>query len=258
MSTSIDTEHSRTNELPGHLDNVPMELGDGIGAKKASWTFGGSVCDVFDSHVSKSVPLYSESHKLGQQLADFFIHDNSTVYDIGCSTGALLRAMAENTNAKNVRFIGIDPVPEMVDHARVKSKDFDNIEFVNSDAIDFDFQKCDLIMSYYTMQFILPKHRQALFDRLYQVLNWGGALFLFEKMRMPDARFQDMINQLYFEYKLDNGYSANDILGKMQSLKGVMEPYSEKANRDMLRRAGFQDMTSVLRYLSFVGYLTIK
>ena len=235
-----------------------LALGDGIEAPRAAWSFGGNVCDVFDSHVAKSVPLYRESHRLGLQMADFFVHDGSTVYDIGCSTGALLRSLAAHTTARNVRFIGIDPVSEMIEHARERSRGLDGLEFVHADAVDFDFQKADLILSYYTVQFILPKHRQALIDRLYEALNWGGALFLFEKMRMPDARFQDLVTQLYQEFKLDNGYSADDILGKTRSLKGVMEPFSEQANCDMLRRAGFRDMTSVLRYLAFVGYVAIK
>ena len=34
------------------------EVGDGVNAKNARWTFGGGVADHFDDHVSKSVPLY--------------------------------------------------------------------------------------------------------------------------------------------------------------------------------------------------------
>ena len=47
---------------------------------------------------------------------------------------------------------------------------------------------------------------------------------MFEKVRGSDARFQDIFTGLYNEYKLQNGYSAEEILGKTRSLK-VLEPF---------------------------------
>ena len=44
------------------------------------------------------------------------------------------------------------------------------------------------------MQFIAPKKRQLLFDKIYNSLNWGGAFVLCEKIRGSDARFQDILN----------------------------------------------------------------
>ena len=38
------------------------------------------------------------------------------------------------------------------------------------------------------------KFRQKLIDKLYNSLNWGGGLILFEKIRGNDARFQDILN----------------------------------------------------------------
>ena len=40
-------------------------------------------------------------------------------------------------------------------------------------------QMSDLIISF-TMQFIHPKHRQDVINKIYKSLNWGGA-FLFLK-----------------------------------------------------------------------------
>ena len=59
-----------------------------------------------------------------------------------------------------------------------------------------------------------------------QRLNWGGAFVLFEKVRGPDARFQDILSQLYNEFKLRNGFSSEEIVEKTRSLKGVLEPFS--------------------------------
>ena len=55
-------------------------------------------------------------------------------------------------------------------------------------------KKSDLILSYYTIQFINPKSRQQLLNKIYKSLNWGGAFIMFEKIRASDARFQDIFS----------------------------------------------------------------
>ncbi len=89
-------------------------------------------------------------------------------------------------------------------------------------------------------------------------MNWGGAFLLFEKVRAPDARFQDIYNDWYNTYKLSKGYSPDSILAKTQSLRTVLEPFSTQGNIDMLRRAGFVDITSVFKFMCFEGFLVIK
>ena len=81
---------------------------------------------------------------------------------------------------------------------------------------------------------------------------------MFEKVRAPDARFQDIMSALYTEYKLDQNYTPNEIITKSRSLKGVLEPFSEQGNIDLLKRAGFVDIIIIFKYLCFEGFLAIK
>ena len=81
---------------------------------------------------------------------------------------------------------------------------------------------------------------------------------MFEKVRAPDARFQDIINTMYLDYKLEQGYNGENIVSKMMSLKGILEPFSTQGNIDMLKRSGFVDIVSVQKYLCFEGLLAIK
>jgi tRNA (cmo5U34)-methyltransferase len=81
---------------------------------------------------------------------------------------------------------------------------------------------------------------------------------LFEKVRGPDARFQDIITILYNEFKINQGYTPDDIWAKSISLKGVLEPFSSQGNIDMLKRAGFLDINTIQKFLCFEGFLAIK
>ena len=236
-------------------------VGDGLFADRGNWKFGGAVADSFDEHVSKSVPLYHEGHELICDMSDFFIKPDSVCYEIGCSTGTLTLKLADHNCGKPVAsFIGIDIETDMIAKAKDKATTRPNlnVSFVAEDALTMAMQPADMIVCYYTIQFVRPSVRQTLIDKLYSTLNWGGALLLFEKVRGADARFQDILTTLYNDYKLRRGYTPEEIISKTRSLKGVLEPFSTQGNIDMLKRAGFVDINTVQKYLCFEGFLAIK
>ncbi len=49
--------------------------------------------------------------------------------------------------------------------------------------------------------------------------------FFAEKVRSYDARTQDMMNEIYKEWKLLNGFTDREINAKTKSLKGVLDPF---------------------------------
>jgi tRNA (cmo5U34)-methyltransferase len=259
-----DPEHETDERSAASTANAPTErtaagVGDRLTAQAADWAFGGDVADHFDTHVRRSVPLYDMGHELVCRLSDFFVGQPGLAYEIGCSTGALLQRLAQhNAHRPGCRWVGIDCEPAMVRQARTRCRDLANVEVFEGDATQFDYEPCDLVVAYYTVQFIRPRLRQPLFDRIYERLGWGGAFILFEKVRGPDARFQDMLTALYDDYKREQGYDDHEIMSKSRSLRGVLEPYTSQANLDYLRRAGFGDVMPVMKYLGFEGFLAIK
>ena len=146
----------------------------------------------------------------------------------------------------------------MLFRSEAHCKDLPNIKISNEDVRVMDMDNADMIVSYYTMQFMPPRYRQEVFNRIYNALNWGGAFVMFEKVRAPDARFQDLIMQLYNDFKIRNGFSGEEIVEKSRSLKGVLEPFSTQGNLDLMARAGFKDVVSIQKYLCFEGFLAIK
>lgn len=241
--------------FPGQVN---ASVGDGIEAANARWSFAGGVSEKFDGHVAKSVPLYDTGHELIEKLSDFFVGPGSVVYDLGCSTGSLTERLARRHSHEPVRIIGIDCEPEMVAAARRRCCDYEDVEIQLNDVTQVSWEKADLVVMYYALQFVPPKFRQSMLDEIYQALNWGGALLQFEKVRGPDARFQDIMTQMYTEYKITQGYSSEDILAKSRSLKRILEPFSTEGNLDLLSRAGFNDIMTVQKYVCFEGFLAIK
>ncbi len=238
--------------------NTSAGVDENISAGNARWSFGGSVPEHFEDHISKSVPYYREGHDMIARLSDFFLREGSQVYEIGCSTAALSRRLVDWNEGRTLKVTGLEIEPEMVKRATDLARDYPSITVENADAVAFPFEKSDLVVSYYTTQFVRPAVRQQLIDRIYESLNWGGAFIMFEKVRGPDARFQDILTTLYTDFKLANGLSEKEIVHKTRSLKGVLEPFSSQGNRDLLERAGFVDTMTVFKHLCFEGFLAIK
>jgi len=100
-----------------------MKVGDSIIAENANWSFSGDTVNEFDEHVSKSVPLYSSGHELICKISDFFIKGDSTVYEIGTSTGELLFNLEEHNKHKvNIDYIGLDLQQDMINKANRKKE----------------------------------------------------------------------------------------------------------------------------------------
>mgnify|MGYP001289489052 CR=1 FL=1 len=237
-----------------------MKIGNKITAKNASWTFDKNVPKNFSKHIKNSIPFYNEGHNICLQLSDFFLKEKSNCYDLGCSTGTLLNKLSSR-NDKNINFVGIDSIKKMIVQAKKENKikkNSNKITYVNGDFLKIKLKKTDLITSYYTIQFIPPKFRQDILNKVFKSLNWGGAFIMFEKIRASDARFQDIFSITYNDFKLKNNFSPKEIIYKTKSLKGIMEPFSDFGNLSLIKRAGFKDVIPVFQWLCFKGYLCIK
>ena len=224
------------------------------------FSFKGSTTKYFEEHITKSIPYFKESHKLISKLSTFFITDKSIVYDLGCSTGLVSRYIAETNNNKKFKIYGLDLSKEMIQDAKKKLNKNNKkiIKYIYCDVLKKKLSQSDLIVSNYLIQFIHPKKRQFVFDKVYKSLNYGGAFIFFEKTRGPDARFQDIFTQLYNDFKSENGFSEKEILNKSLSIRGFLEPFTEKENFNFLKRAGFKDYVTIFKYYSFQGFLAIK
>ena len=236
-----------------------MEVGQKIKTERANWNFGDKLPDSFVDHVRQSVPWYEEGHDLICRLSDFFCLHDSICYEVGVSTGELIRKLAlHNRHKPDIRWVGLDIEPAMIKKAESHCDGVPNIELLSEDIRLSELAKSDMIVSYYCIQFIPARYRQDIFNKIYEALNWGGAFILFEKVRAPDARFQDIQVALYNEFKLRNGFSAEEVLNKSLSLKGVLDPFSTEGNLGLLNRAGFTDIMTVMKNICFEGFLAIK
>ena len=223
-----------------------------------SWEFDENVSKNFDCHVNKSVPCYKMIHDMIGSISEWFIVDNTNVYDIGTSNGNGLLNIKSHNNNKKVKYIGVDKSSYMINEA--KKLESNDVFLINNDVLSNGFSICNssFITSVLTLQFIPKKDKFKLVKKIYDGLEIGGAFILVEKILVNNSQLNDIFVGCYYDFKKDNGFSEEEILNKSKSLRSVMQPLEEKENTDMLEMVGFKNIEVFFKWFNFIGIIAIK
>lgn len=208
----------------------------------------------FDKHIATSVSDYPVISPLIHGLAKYFIEPDDNVYDLGCSTGLLLRELEYANQLDGVSFVGYD-----ISDNLLPKKPKRNMNFYKRDVTDPKIKlfNTSLVLSLFTLQFIQREKRERLVKKVYDSLNKGGAFIVCEKIYMDEGKIQDMFNFTHYDFKLKT-YTAEEILKKQDTLKTIMRPLSDEENCQMFGSAGFRYIETFYQSLNFKGYLLIK
>ena len=241
-----------------------MDAGDNIKVNKSVFSFGGKTPKKFDAHVSKSVPLYEMGHDLICKISSFFLNDESNVYDLGCSTGETIKQILNLNISTKFSIMGFDNSQKMIELAKRKtSKIIKNnkrvkVDFQRKDITKINLKKSNLIISVLLFPFLNLDQRKALLKKIYKSLNSGGAFICVEKIRAKNSYFEDILNQMYFDFKLSKNLSEEEILNKAKSLRSSMYLFDEKKSKSLLESAGFRNYEIFFKCFNFIGYIAIR
>lgn len=227
--------------------------------ESSNWKFDSSVVPIFDEHVKQSVPMYEEMHNLIADMSAWFLNDDTNVYDIGTSTGKVIKSLLDRYPNKEVRYLGIDSSLDMCKKAKETLSEYKNVQIVNEDVSHgYEFQNASLITAILTIQFIQERYRQGLINRIYEGLNKGSGFIMVEKVIGSNARFNEIWTDLYHEMKLKNGLTEQHVFAKAKAIRGVLKPYTVDENIELLQNAGFKDIDVFFKWNNFVGFVAIK
>jgi len=234
------------------------KVDNAISAVEGDWEFSSEVAEQFDTHVRKSIPLYEEVQQMTANMSEWFIHNGSTVYDIGSSTGeTIFRLQKKHACKENVRFIGIDNSEMMVKQAQ-KKVSANNVQFLCQDVVQTKFEEADLVISLFTMQFLGVQERMQVLQEVYQCLRNDGALIMAEKVLAEEGRFDELWVELYWDFKKGQGLTDDQILHKARSIRGILKPLTLTENIKLLRMVGFDSIDVFFKWYNFAGMLAIK
>ncbi|MEK7317286.1 MAG: carboxy-S-adenosyl-L-methionine synthase CmoA [Candidatus Eisenbacteria bacterium] len=250
-----------------HASGEPTGTRDQIFAvpakRIADFDFGGKTAAVFDDMLGRSVPFYAEMQRMIGELASDYAAEGTSIYDLGCSTGTTILKIAENIpRERNVRYVGVDYSPEMLEIAQRKLTESGFDRPFDLECGDLNsgvrIDNASVVLLVLTLQFIRPLYRQRLIKSIYDGMTEKGALILVEKVLGENSEFNRLFIHHYYEMKRENGYSDLEIAQKREALENILVPYRLEENKELLREQGFRHVDVFFKWYNFCAIIATK
>lgn len=227
----------------------------------AGFTFDQQVVSVFPDMIKRSVPGYETIIAMTGSLAGRYVRPATRCYDLGCSLGASLLAMAVATADRPRQLVGVDNSEAMTSRCReilARQNQQHDSELLCADILDIPIVNASMVVLNFTLQFVPPQHREELLAKIWAGVNPGGILVLSEKVAFDDAHHNELMIELHHNFKKANGYSDLEISQKRTALENVLLPETLQVHRERLKKVGFSSVDVWFQCFNFASMVAIK
>jgi len=229
------------------------------------FNFNEAVVNVFPDMIKRSVPGYSTILGMIGDLASRYVQPNSRCYDLGCSLGAASIAIRSGISADNCLIVSVDNSSAMIERCETvlhsthpTASHATPIRLVHDDIVNITIESASMVVLNFTLQFISVDKRLLLLQKIYNGLLPGGILVLSEKVVFTDEPHQQLMTELYHNFKRANGYSDLEISQKRTALEAVMKPETLEMHKHRLKNVGFNSADTWFQCMTFASLIAIK
>ena len=225
------------------------------------WQFDEEVTRVFDDMLRRSIPQHDVMRKSVFDLGASYVHPGATIVDCGASRGEAIAPFVDLLGTQG-RCVCIEVSESMLRslHARFYSGIRNGS--VELHPLDLRHEYPDVVasltLSVLTLQFTPMEYRRNVVRRIYETTQPGGAFILVEKIQGESTELNQLMIETYHRYKLDHGYSPEEVARKALSLEGVLVPATARWNVEILKDAGFDHVDCFWRWMNFAGWIAVK
>jgi tRNA (cmo5U34)-methyltransferase len=209
--------------------------------------------EVFDSGILKSVPHYQEMIGAIIDFIPFSEDKKIDLLDVGTGTGNISYNLKKAFPAS--RLVCLDLAPKMLEVAKEKLRDFENIEFVQADVSSYKFdRKFDAIVSSLTLHHLeTDKDKHAFHKKAYQVLKKGGVFINADIIVAPDKKTQEIYLAKWKAFILKSS-SPEFVEDRYRKYLAEDRPAVLLNEIASLKKAGFKNVEVFWKYYNFSVY----
>ncbi len=227
------------------------------------FVFDDRVVRVFPDMINRSVPGYGFIVPMTGMLARRYARENTMLYDLGCSLGAVSIAMRSAVRRPGIRIMAVDRSADMIRRLNeilqeVADPQAPEIRTVQQDVAHIPIENASVVVLNFTLQFLEPGQRERLLRRIASGLVPGGILILSEKIRFDDEAEQALQTAWHHDFKKTQGYSDMEIAQKRDALENVMKPDSMERHQARLMSAGFERVSTWFQAFNFVSMVAFR
>jgi tRNA (cmo5U34)-methyltransferase len=189
--------------------------------KDNDFTFSG-IANEFNRHVTEQLPWYNMIKGIVSFIIRSYVNKNGLIYDIGCSTGNIIKEIENIIKERNVEVIAIDTEKEMLD----LYPDIGVKKCIDCMSPSCEYEPFDVSLLFLTCQFLESNKRKDFLYNLYSKKKKNGIMIVVDKFisKKNDGYFSGIMNRFNLLLKLKNNLNASDILNKELSLSGIQIP----------------------------------
>jgi tRNA (cmo5U34)-methyltransferase len=226
-----------------------------------TFTFNEEVTEVFEDMIDRSVPGYTSSLRLIENLSRKYFIEGTHCYDLGCSLGASSMSLIKAMGKREGKIFAIDNSPAMIAACEQEYADLiktGKVKFIKQDVNEAQIDKASVVVINFVLQFLNSKDRDGLLKKVFLGMKQGALLILSEKIHF-DNKFRNLtIDNLHHQFKSNNGYSKMEISRKRDALEGVLMTDLETLHLKRLESIGFKKVRKVMTNLNFMTLVAEK
>ena len=226
-----------------------------------TFTFNEEVTEVFEDMIDRSVPGYTSSLRLIENLSRKYFVEGTCCYDLGCSLGASTISLIKAIGKGEGRVFAIDNSPAMLAECEKKCSDLiktGNVKFIKQDVNEAQIEKASVVVINFVLQFLNSKDRDGLLKKVFLGMKQGALLILSEKIHFDNKFRNQTIYNLHHQFKSNNGYTKMEISRKRDALEGVLVTDLETLHLKRLESIGFKKVRKVMTNLNFMTLVAEK
>jgi tRNA (cmo5U34)-methyltransferase len=205
--------------------------------------------------IDRSVPGYTSSLRLIENLSRKYFIKGTHCYDLGCSLGASSMSLIKAMGKREGKIFAIDNSPAMIAACEQKCADLiktGKVKFIKQDVNEAQIDKASVVVINFVLQFLNSKDRDGLLKKVFLGMKQGALLILSEKIHFDNKFRNQTIDNLHHQFKSNNGYSKMEISRKRDALEGVLMTDLETLHLKRLESIGFKKVRKVMTNLNFM------
>lgn len=212
---------------------------------------------IYDSKVNAVLPYYTEYNKQILDLADVIGTKKAKWLDTGCGTGNL--ALAATKKFDNIKFILCDPSAEMLEAAKSKLAEYNNVEFRNISSQQIDY-KCefDIVTAIQSHHYLSVSERKKAVKNCYNALKKGGIFVIFENIAMSNENSERIAIARWKNYMLAHGRTEEQTEIHIKRRGTELFPITIEEHINLLKESGFKSVDMLWMSYMQAGFFAVK
>ncbi|WP_455644710.1 class I SAM-dependent methyltransferase [Methanosphaera sp.] len=206
----------------------------------------------YDTLINKTLINYDEMiTALINAIPD---NEEPRILDLGCGTGNITKKVLERF--PNAKVTCLDLSDKMIELAKEKLADYDNVEYVLGDFTIIDIiDKYDAIISSLALHHIpTDEGKKEMYQHIYDALNEGGVFYNADVIK-PNSEYNAKLNErMNDKYMQDNGVSKETQDDHKQKKESNDIPVTLITHLKLLEEVGFEELDVIWKHYANAVY----